>query len=146
MITVADAHATTTAGPDGFFAMWADMPHWPDWNDDMEWVRLDGPFATGSTGQMKPKGGPKVTFVIDRLVPGREFVDVSLLVGARLTVDHQVTQKSDGHCEVDVTITLTGPLSRVWNLILGGDFRKRAQPDLDNLVQIVEGKQTVEGK
>jgi hypothetical protein len=142
MITVAEAHASSTAGPDGFFAIWADMANWPSWNDDMEWVRLDGPFATGSTGQMKPKGGPKVKFVIERLVPCREFIDVSLLVGAKLVVDHQVVPKPDGSCDVTVSISLNGPLSRVWNLILGGDFRKRAQPDLDNLVRIVQEQHT----
>ncbi len=140
MITVAEAHASSPAGPDGFFAMWADMAAWPEWNDDMEWVRLDGPFATGSTGQMKPKGGPKVKFVIESLVPGREFVDVSLLLGARLVVDHQVRPRPEGGCAVDVTVRLEGPLSRVWNLLLGGDFRRRSQSDLDHLVRLVQEK------
>ena len=82
MKTLAVASAATSAAPATIFARWADMATWPTWNLDTEWVRLDGPFATGSTGSLKPKGGPKVRFVIERLVPEREFVDVSLLLGA----------------------------------------------------------------
>lgn len=88
MITIAEAHVSSAAPPSAFFARWADTATWPDWNSDTEWVRLDGPFATGSAGVLKPKGGPKVKFVIAALVPGREFTDVSMLAGARLTFCH----------------------------------------------------------
>jgi hypothetical protein len=66
------------------------MATWPEWNLDSEWVRLDGPFVQGSTGRLKPKGGFAVPFVIERLVPGSEFVDTSRLPGARLTFAHVV--------------------------------------------------------
>jgi uncharacterized protein YndB with AHSA1/START domain len=134
---VTTSHATSTAPPEAFFSRWADMATWPQWNTDTEWVRLDGPFATGSTGVLKPKGGPKVRFVIERLVPGHEFVDVSLLFGARLTFDHRVTA-AGGTTTVDVTVSIDGPLARVWNLILGKGFRATAQPDLDALVRTAE--------
>ena len=71
MTTLATAHATSTAEPAAFFARWADMATWPQWNLDTEWVRLDGPFVAGATGTLKPKGGPTVSFVIERLVEGR---------------------------------------------------------------------------
>ena len=72
------------------------MATWPEWNTDTEWVRLDGPFQTGGTGMLKPKGGPKVRFVLDSVVPEREFVDVSLLLGARLTFRHDVEPRRGG--------------------------------------------------
>src|SRR4051795_3933619 len=90
MTTIATAAATTTAPASAVFARWADMATWPQWNTDTEWVRLDGEFRTGATGTLKPKGAPKVRFEVTSLVPGQEFVDVSKLLGARLTFDHQV--------------------------------------------------------
>ena len=63
MTQIAAAHAVSTAAPADFFAVWADMATWPEWNADTEWVRLDGPFVEGATGTLKPKGGPKVGFV-----------------------------------------------------------------------------------
>ena len=68
MIEITQARARTTAAPAALFERWADMATWPEWNADTEWVRLDGPFAEGATGVLKPQGGPKVKFVIDSLV------------------------------------------------------------------------------
>lgn len=111
MTSIATAHAASTASPAAFFAKWADVDTWPEWNSDIDWVRLDGPFVSGATGTLEPKGGPAVTFVIERLVPDREFVDVSKLIGARLTL---------------------------WTKVLGADLVKAAQPDLDSLVAAAE--------
>jgi hypothetical protein len=137
MITLATAHATSPSGPEPFFDRWADMATWPEWNLDTEWVRLDGAFTQGATGQLKPRGGPTVRFTVERLVPGHEFVDVSHLVGARLTFDHQITPGPDGGCRIDVTVTLAGPLALAWKLLLGGGIKASAQPDLDRLVAAV---------
>lgn len=136
MTTLATASAASSTAPAAIFARWADMASWPEWNTDTEWVRLDGAFAQGSTGQLKPKGGPKVKFVIARLTD-TEFVDVSLLVGARLTFAHTVTPTAQG-CRVDVEVSLTGPLAPVWNLVLGKGLKASLQRDLDLLVTTAE--------
>jgi hypothetical protein len=138
MLEIAEAEARSTAAPAAFFARWADMATWPEWNTDTEWVRLDGPFATGSTGVLKPKGGPRVKFVLHSVVPEREFVDVSLLVGARLTFRHVVEQLDDGGSIVRVDVTMSGLLSRFWAQLLGKGFRASLQPDLDRLVAAAE--------
>jgi hypothetical protein len=111
---------------------------WPEWNTDTEWVRLDGPFATGSRGVLKPKGGPKVKFVLHSVVPEREFVDVSLLLGARLTFRHVVEPLNGSGSIVHVDVTMAGPLRRFWAQILGKGFRASLQPDLDRLVAAAE--------
>ena len=138
MIAIAQAQASSSASPSAFFARWADVATWPEWNSDTEWVRLNGPFATGSTGVLKPKGGPKVKFVIDSLVPGREFVDVSLLAGARLTFRHLVTAGPGSTTRIEVAVTMSGPLGWFWNLVLGKGLRAGLQPDLDRLVTAAE--------
>jgi hypothetical protein len=138
MREIAEAEARSTAPPAAFFARWADMATWPEWNTDTEWVRLDGPFVTGSTGVLKPKGGPKVKFVLDSVVPEREFVDVSLLLGARLTFRHVVERLDDGGSLIRVDVTMSGPLRWLWARILGKGFRASLQPDLDRLVVTAE--------
>ena len=133
MITVAEAETSCSAPPSAFFARWADIATWPEWNTDTEWARLDGPFATGSTGVLKPRGGPRVKFVIGSLVPDREFTDVSLLAGARLTFRHAVEVSQQGGSRVRVTVTLSGPLGWFWKIVLGKGLRTSVQPDLDRL-------------
>ena len=137
MTTIATATVASSAAPSAFFAEWADMASWPEWNLDTEWVRLDGPFVEGATGELKPKGGPKVRFVVARLVDGEEFTDVSTLLGARLTFRHLVSVV-DGLTTVAVEATLEGPLAPVWRLILGKGVRESMQPDLERLVERAE--------
>ena len=136
MTQIARAHIISAATPTAFFSRWAEMSTWPEWNTDTEWVRLDGPFVAGATGQLKPKGGPKVRFRVERLTD-HEFVDVSSLLGARLTFDHQVSV-ADGTTQIDVVISLDGPLRRVWIAIMGKGLRASAQRDLDALKATVE--------
>jgi Polyketide cyclase / dehydrase and lipid transport len=140
MITVAEAHASSSAPPSAFFARWADMTTWPEWNTDTEWVRLDGPFTAGSTGVLKPKGGPKVKFVIATLVADREFTDVSLLAGARLKFRHLIEPLPDGGSTVRVTVTLAGPLGWFWNLVLGKGLKASLGPDLGRLAIAAEAR------
>ncbi|WP_431682425.1 SRPBCC family protein [Kitasatospora sp. KL5] len=143
MTKLAEARITSTAHPSAFFARWADTATWPEWNTDTEWVRLDGPFEAGTTGVLKPKGGPKVPFTVETLVPEREFTDVSRLLGARLTFRHLVGRTAEGTTAVDVDVTLTGPLAPLWNAILGKGIRESLQADLDRLAATAEADSAV---
>jgi hypothetical protein len=135
--TLGTARISSTAVPAAFFARWADMATWPEWNADTEWVRLDGEFVAGATGVLKPKGGPKTKFVVEKLDEG-EFTDVSLLLGARLTFRHLVRVEVDGTTSVEVSVTLAGPLARVWNLVLGKGIGRTLQRDRGSLKAAAE--------
>jgi len=141
MIAIASAHVVATASPSAIFDRWADVATWPQWNADTEWVRLDGAFTQGGTGVLKPEGGPKVKFVIEKLTE-TDFVDVSRLMGARLTFSHVVTPITDG-CLVDVAITMSGPLAWLWNRILGKGLAASVQPDLEALARAAQGGHTL---
>jgi hypothetical protein len=145
MTTIASATVTSSAPPAAFFAEWADMASWPEWNLDTEWVRLDGPFVEGATGTLKPRGGPKVPFVVARLADGEEFTDVSRLLGARLTFRHLVSSQA-GRTTVSVEVSMTGPLAPLWRLVLGTDLRASLRPDLDRLVERVEGAERLSAR
>lgn len=138
MTCLSSARITSTASPQAFFDRWADMATWPEWTLDTEWVRLDGPFAEGTTGALKPKGGFTVRFVVERLVPGEVFVDVSYLPGARLTFDHRVRVLDDGRSEVSVQVHLSGLFAPLWRLVLGSGVAASVQPDLERLAAVAE--------
>ncbi|MGW4243815.1 SRPBCC family protein [Nocardia sp. NPDC004722] len=136
MTQIAEATATSTATPAAFFAKWADMATWPEWNQDTEWVRLDGEFVQGATGVLKPKGGPKTKFVVTKLTD-TEFIDSSKLIGARLIFAHEVTV-ADGRTTVTVRVSFEGPLRGLWNKIMGKDLAASLQRDVDALVAAAE--------
>jgi hypothetical protein len=133
MMTLGTAQITSAAAPAAFFERWADMATWPEWNADTEWVRLDGPFATGSTGVLKPKGGPKTKFVISEASAER-FTDV---------FDHRIQSADGGGSVVQVTVTLSGPMAFLWNQILGKGIKNSLQRDLEALKAAAEMKSGV---
>ncbi|PYC69075.1 hypothetical protein C7C46_28625 [Streptomyces tateyamensis] len=143
--TIATAQISSTAAPAAFFARWADMATWPEWNADTEWVRLDGPFAQGSTGVLKPKGGPRTRFVIE-VLDEAEFTDVSLLLGARLTFRHLVRVDPAGRTEVEVAVSLAGPLAPLWRRILGKGIAATLQQDLEALRAVAERAEPAAGQ
>lgn len=105
MITLAKTTQSTTAAPSTIFALWADINHWADHDQGIEWAKLEQAFAEGSRYTIKPKGGPKVNATIVTIVPDKKFVDVSHLLGAKLQFDH-VLAKEGKATHVSVTITL----------------------------------------
>jgi hypothetical protein len=136
--TYAEARIVSDLAPAAFFARWADMGTWQEWNADTEWARLDGAFAKGATGVLKPKGGPKVRFVIAEL-SDTEFTDVSKLQGARLTFRHLVTVTAEGRTEIQVRVSFSGPLAFLWRGILGKGIAGSLQRDLEALAVAAGG-------
>ena len=137
MIELGRGSAVSPATPDAYFARWVQHETWPAWSPDTEWVRVDGPVAVGTRGVLKPRGGPKVKFVVSACTPEREYTDTTLLPGARLVFQHTVEPVEQGS-DLRVRITMRGPLAFLWAKILGGGFRDSAQADLDRLVRLVE--------
>ena len=50
----------TTASPKAIWDIWQDVANWKSWDHGIEFSTIDGPFKEGTTGTLKPKGGPQV--------------------------------------------------------------------------------------
>jgi hypothetical protein len=140
MIELATATTTSSARPHAFYSRWIDHSTWQQWSPDAEWVRLDGPVAGGTTGTLKPTGGPQVRFTITTLTPDQEYTDTSTLLGARLVFQH-LAHVDDDRTVLAVRVTVDGPLSWLWARILGQSFAASAPTDLARLVELVETAQ-----
>jgi len=138
MTTLCSATATSTAPPVAFFARWEDMGTWPDWDEAVAWTRLHGPFAEGTSGELKPKGGPKVRFVIETLVPGSEFTDVSSMPGAKLRIRHLVAVDDSGLTSIDIEVSVEGPLAWLWGRVLRRGIASSTPVGLAQLVALAE--------
>ena len=46
----------TTATPEKIWRYWSDTAAWPQWNDGIEKIEIDGPFAVGTMFTMTPPG------------------------------------------------------------------------------------------
>ncbi len=69
MITLAQTSQQTKAKPAAIFALWADIDHWADHDEGIEWTKFTDMFTAGGHYTIKPKGGPKVRATILAVEP-----------------------------------------------------------------------------
>ncbi|MGL4340394.1 MAG: SRPBCC family protein [Rhodoglobus sp.] len=139
MTELGTARATSTASPTAFFARWTDHDTWPQWSPSVDWVTITGPVVQRAQGVLKPRGGPATKFIISALITDREYTDTSRLPGATLVFQHLV-HEVDGGSELEVRVTMSGPMSWLWARILGRGFTKSAPEDLGRLIALVESQ------
>ena len=127
----------TKATPEAIFKLWADINDWATYDQGIEWTKLDEPFRVGSHYTLKPKGGPKVRATILEIEPNKKFVDVSQLPGAKMRLDHIITQQ-DGRATVTITMELSGPMTWLWAKILGKDQQAELEQSTAGLIAKAE--------
>ena len=80
----------------------------------VEWSRLDGPFAVGTSGKSKPRGRlPAGRFRLDAVVPEEMFRSETKLPGARLLFEH-VIEPTQAGVTITHRATLDGPAAWLW--------------------------------
>ena len=50
----------TAASPERIWRLWSDVTSWPHWDNGVDAVTLEGPFAAGTKGRLTPSGGRTV--------------------------------------------------------------------------------------
>ncbi len=129
----------TTATPDQLWRRYADTATWPEWDSGTDRVVLDGPFAAGTKGHLKPVGGPKTKFELLETNEAVSFTDVSFLPLAKMHFAHKITP---GETTTAFThrVTISGPLAPLFARVIGkkiaaelpGAMRKLAQLAADS--------------
>ncbi len=95
---------------------WTDMTAYPEWDPREETMRLDGPFAVGTTGfskQTGPRAGGEIAIV--RVEPLRRFTVRTPLPGGALVLDH-LLEPSEAGVRVIKRYDVTGPLQVLFRL------------------------------
>jgi hypothetical protein len=122
-------HTERTAGTRAdVWALWSDVSTWPTWDAGVERVTIEGPFAAGSAGRLKPSGAPSVPFTVRSAEPERSFVDESRLPFARMLFEHELADADGGGTLITHRATISGPLTPLWRLVIGRGL-ERELPD-----------------
>src|SRR5271170_6347133 len=100
----------TTATPIQIWRVWEDVERWESWDHEIELSRLDGPFQTGTTGYLKPKGGPLLKTLITHVEPFKMFVQEAKLFLAKTVMTQSIT-KVAGKTQVTFQNEIQGPLA-----------------------------------
>lgn len=121
----------STAEPALIWGLWADPGRWPDWNDQILRVELDGELRVGAEAKVRLRRGGTVRFTVQEVEQERLLVFEARFPGARLGHEHRL-QPGTNSVEVSHRISVTGPLAGLWALLIG---RKRMREQVARLVE-----------
>ncbi len=131
---IAEYSLITPISPAAIWRYYQDVSLWPKWDHGLEEVRLNGPFQTGSSGTLKPVGGPLVHYKISSVIPNQYFQDISKLPLCRIIFTHTLTQY-EGKTQLTHRIDMVGFLSPFFAFFIGRGIKKRPPHNHGNLSQ-----------
>ena len=132
-MTVFEALCTEriNATPEAIWELWSDTARWPDWNEQIQRVEVDGELRLGAEVQTKLRRGGTVRNQVTEFEPGRKLTYETRFPGARSGLEHRLRP---GRRSVEVTHRryVEGPLASIWAPMLG---RKRMREALERFVR-----------
>lgn len=135
---VLSKHVQVTAHtPEAVYNLWAHPAAWTEWDPDVAEVRFSGEPELGAKGWMRPTSGPAARFKIAALDAGRHLTTTSSLPGAVLSFGHAL-EPVDRGSRIAVTISVAGPLSVFWGVVLRKSFADSAPRNIAALVAYLD--------
>jgi hypothetical protein len=127
----------TTASAEAIWQIWQDVTNWNKWDHGIEFSTLDGPFQTGTTGILKPKGGPLVHTKLTLVKPMELFIDEAKLPLARIIVTHFLAI-AKRKTQVTHRIEMKGPLAFFFAYVIGREMKKNLPQEMMAMVKKAE--------
>jgi hypothetical protein len=106
-------------------AIWrvlADVKHWPQVDHNIERLEINEQPSSGVRFMLKPRGGPRLNFIIGTFEAPHSYSDICLMPGARMETIHRLVNGPTTTVSVDIHIA--GPLAWLWARVVG---RKHAR-------------------
>ncbi|MER5915606.1 SRPBCC family protein [Streptomyces sp. NPDC001982] len=106
--------------PAQVWARYVDTASWPEWDEGIVRVTLDGPFAAGSTGTMTPEGQDPLPFTITEAVAEQGFTDETVIPDAvTLRFIHRLAGLPGGRTKITHRLEIEGPAAEAMGPELG---------------------------
>jgi uncharacterized protein YndB with AHSA1/START domain len=99
----------TTAAADVVWRLWSDIAGWPRWNDGVEQITIDGPFAAGTTFTMTPPGDEAIRMRLTEVVPGQLFTDEMDAGDFVVRTVHRLEPAAGGRTRIIYRTEISGP-------------------------------------
>jgi uncharacterized protein YndB with AHSA1/START domain len=131
--------AETTAAPDVVWRLWSDIAAWPQWNDGIEKITVDGPFAVGTSFTMTPPGDEPVRMRLAEIVPGELFTDEMDAGDFIVRTVHRLERAAGGRTRISYRTEITGPAAGQVGPELGPAITADFPEVLASLAQLAEG-------
>ncbi|MFZ4456988.1 MAG: SRPBCC family protein [Bacteroidales bacterium] len=109
---------TNEATREQIWAVLTNINRWNEWDDELEWTKLDGEPRLNADFYLKPKGGPKTRITITQFDKPAIFADISHLPLAKMETIHTLSETSKG-VEIAMEIRISGLLTFLWSKVIG---------------------------
>jgi uncharacterized protein YndB with AHSA1/START domain len=129
----------TTAAPQAVWRLWTDIEGWPRWNDGIERIEVEGPFAVGTTFTMTPPGDEPIRMRLAEIVPGELFTDEMDAGDFVVRTVHRLEPESDGRTRIIYRTEISGPAAGQIGPELGPAITADFPDVLGALVKLAEG-------
>ena len=127
----------TTATPTAVWQVWEDVNNWNTWDHGVESSTINGPFEAGTTGKLKPKGGPSVNTTLTKVERLNMFLVESKLPLTKTIVSHYLTEDR-GKTLVTHKVEMTGLLSFLFSFLIGRKMQKNLPQEMIAMVKKAE--------
>ena len=127
----------TKASPKAIWHIWQDVANWNTWDHGIEFSTSNGPFVEGTTGTLKPKGGPLVHTKLTCVEPMKKFIDESKLPLTRIIVSHFMIEAA-GKTFVTHQIEMKGPLAFFFAFLIGRNMKKNLPDEMKSMIRKAE--------
>jgi hypothetical protein len=111
------------ASPQRLFALYADVANWTQWDPDLKASSIDGPFASGTTGTVEPKSGPKSKVLFKDVQPDRGFAVECKLPLCLMRFEHSL-KPAGGATVVTHSVRFSGPMAWFFGRVIGSELRQ----------------------
>lgn len=128
----------TTATPRQLWSRYSDPTTWPTWDQETVDVTVDGPFAVGTRGTIKPVGGPKAAFTFTEVTPLVSFTDTTRLPFTTITFTHTIEDLGVDGCRFTHGLTIEGLLTPVFSRLIGRKVAASLPEAMRRLAQLAE--------
>jgi hypothetical protein len=108
--------------PSAVWAVMSDVASWPEWNEDIEEIAIDGAFTVGAAIVMRPRDQPTVRLRLTEIEPGTSFVDEAEVAGTRVRTHHEVVPTAEHGVRVTYRLCATGPAAQPLGRAITADF------------------------
>lgn len=130
---------TVNTRPFRIFALYKDVSNWRHWDPEIETSVLEGDFAVGAYGRLKPRNGPETEIRIVASEENRSFTVQASLPLCLLTFEHELHPAGE-LTRVVHRVYLDGPLSFLFRKLLGRQLRMGIPAALRGLKRMAEAE------
>ncbi|MEM7307088.1 MAG: SRPBCC family protein [Planctomycetota bacterium] len=135
------SHRTDVAA-EALWAVLADVAGWPAIDRGIADLRIDEEPRVGAEFALKPHGGPRIRFSIERFEPPREYADRCCMPGASMTTVHRLTPDGEGTL-MEIEIHVRGPLAPLWGRLVGRKHARGLGAQTERLVSAARERERV---